>query len=171
MAGFRGEVIPYTKKKFVSTPEIENAIWDDYYNNKMKNADIMKKYDVGKVTFFKIIKKKREAIKPVPPVDPREFVEKKNIDALARTVEFKEDAQTVVEATMALMAHHLRNELEALRTDPKAQARISVKDLTAFFAESAPYVLPKIDSKKGKDGENQPLKKINTMFKNKTAQA
>lgn len=157
--------IPHKKIRFTRTPEIDNDIWDDYYGNKMKIEDIMKKYNVGRVTLFKIIKEKRETIKEMKPIDTTPHFNRKELDSLARTIAVKDDAQDIVEATLALMAHHVKAEHKRLKADPEASPRISIKDLTAFFSESAPYVLPKIDTKKGAEAPTA-TNRLNQMFRN-----
>ena len=152
------------KSRFVATQNAKEAIWDDYFNNRMKNADILAKHNVSLGTFHKIIREKRDEVKEAKPIDPTPHFSRKSLDALARTIAVKDDAQDIVEATLALMAHHVKSEHKRLKADPTASPRISIKDLTAFFSESAPYVLPKIDSKKGADAPT-PTRKLNDMFR------
>jgi len=166
-SGFKkGDNTRQCKRRFTRTVTYREGVWEDYFANNMSSEDIMKKYNIAKNTFFKILAVKKDEIKESPPmiIDPSPFIGRRNIDTLARTALAKNDAQNVVEATLALMSFHVKAEAKRLRTDPNAQPRISIRDLTNFFAESAPYVLQKAENK-GKEKENSTVKKINTMFR------
>jgi hypothetical protein len=153
------------KPKFVATEELRTLICEDYFVTKLPATEIAEKYNVGKVTLYKILKEKRNAFGSVPPFDPSPIIAREDLDLLAREMALKSDSVSVTECTLALMKHHLKTEMDRIKDNPDAFPRIAIKDLTNFFKSAAPFVLNKMETKKKEEDSVADSLPFGSMFK------
>lgn len=125
------------------TPELEQAVYSDYYHGKLSYKELSVKFLIHVDTVGAIINR-LEA--PVVEFDPQAVKARKNLDPLDRLNEVKKDSAESIEMIVALVNYQVRKDLENVKDNKRAA--LSIKDLTGFYKEVAPYVLPKIDAPK-----------------------
>lgn len=147
------------------SPELVKEIVAKSYDHSINS--LVKEYKIGSRTINKLI-----ANNPLPP----RIMTREEMEPLERTGLMVKDCTKVLEQTIFTMQAVLEDEVDRLKGNlvrkkdvPREKPTISVKDLTMFFAEVAPFVLSKVEPRKQKAGEKTPLTKVHSMFVKKSS--
>ena len=146
----RNATLPRNPKKApkrtraVITPQLKLNVLKDYHANQMTITAICDRYSVCYETVRKILDTTDYRPEDFKSFNPGDVYQRKELDPLQRLLMLTTDATQVVELSLAFMSFKLHQELKRAESNEDFAATISVKELTSFFAEAAPYVLSKV---------------------------
>jgi hypothetical protein len=155
------------RTRAVITPQLQLNVLKDYHANQMTITAICNRYSVCYETVRKILDTTEYNPDCFKSFNPGDVYQRKELDPLERLKLLTTDATQVVELSLAFMSFKLHQELKRTESNEDFAATISVKELTDFFREAAPYVLTKVgNAKDSRQASQNPRAKIHNMWKN-----
>jgi hypothetical protein len=113
----------------------------------MTIAGICERYTICHETCRKILDKTEYKPEDFRLFNPNDVYQRKNTNPLERLRMLTSDAYQMIEMSLAMMVYKIRQELNGAESNDDYTAIITVKELTMFFAEVAPYVLQRAEEK------------------------
>ena len=154
------------RTRAVITPQLKLNVLKDYHVNNMTITSICDRYSCCYETVRKILDTTEYKPECFNSFNPGDVFQRKEMNPLERLKMLTSDALQVVELSLAVMSFKLRQELSRTESNEDFTATISIKELTMFFAEAAPYVLQKLGKLKESGlAAQSPRSKAYDMFK------
>ena len=153
------------RTRVVITPQLRIDVLKEYHVNRLTITNICQRHSCCYETVRKILDTTEYKPENFGSFDPGDVYKRVDLPPIDRLKLLSSDAAQVIELTLAVMIFKLQRELNQTENNVDKTATISIKELTMFFAEAAPYVLQKAKAviKSGVDMQS-PLRKVHNMF-------
>ena len=160
------------RTRAVITAQLRINVIRDYHTSQMTIVAICDRYSICYETCRKILDTTEYKPEDFKAFNPDDVYQRKDIEPLERLRLLTSDALESIEMSLAVMKYKLLREINQTAKNEDKALTLSIKELTMFFAEAAPYVLPKAEKQKlpGKN-EKPPRAMVFEMFKKENAQA
>lgn len=140
------------------TAQIGANILIEYHEKGYRVPQISATYNLSQRAVYTYLKNNEYT--PAVQFNYRDVLVRSELEPLQRIKLLGNDAAQNLELVMASMNYKLLQELEATKDNASDKtATLSVKELTAFFSEVAPYVLSKVEGNATSREKNKPTAK------------
>lgn len=154
------------RTRVVITPQLRVDVLKEYHVNRLTITNICQRHSCCYETVRKILDTTEYKPENFRSFNPGDVYKRTDLPPMERLKLLSSDATQILELTLAVMIYKLQRELNQTENNVDKTTTLSVKELTMFFAEAAPYVLQKAKAVIKSGGERQtPLGKVHNMFK------
>lgn len=154
------------RTRAVITAQLRIDVLKEFHVNRLTITNICQRHSCCYETVRKILDTTEYKPENFRSFNPGDVYKRIDLPPIDRLKLLSSDAAQILELTLAGMIFKLQRELNQTENNVDKTATLSVKELTMFFAEAAPYVLQKAKSVIKSGGDMQsPLAKVHNMFK------
>lgn len=149
-----------------------------YHKDQWRQSQIAEKFGTSRQNVNRILKSLEKNLEQQGDslvFTPDEVLKRKNYDTLERIAMINSDAIEVVELTIALAKHKIKNTLKAMEDAGEfkegehkngGNAFLDIEKLTRLLQTALPYVIPKPEQKKSDAGNKKPVTKLHKLMSN-----